>query len=121
VAALAFAQSRLIGPVAWWRGRREPLTSRLARLLNDRDSARVIGRAYLQKYAEGADCDVVLDQLVRDIAGFGGSVAPAGDKELKAAVEARIRQDFADDRVVKLEGWILSGTEARLCALTTLA
>ena len=120
-AVLVLAQPGLIGRAPWWRRRQEPLTSRFARLLNDRDSARVIGRAYLHEYARGADGDVLLGQILRDMAGGGGRIAWAGDEELKAAVEARIRQDFADDRVVKLEGWILSRTEARLCALTTLA
>jgi hypothetical protein len=31
-----------------------------------------------------------------------------------------IRSDFEADRVVEVDGWILSPTEARLYALTTL-
>jgi hypothetical protein len=36
-------------------------------------------------------------------------------------LQRRIRQDFVEEKVVKLQGWILSATEARLCALTALA
>ena len=34
---------------------------------------------------------------------------------------ARVREDFAAGRVVMLDGWMLSVTEARLCARTLLA
>ena len=33
---------------------------------------------------------------------------------------AAVRQDFREGRSVQVEGWILSRTEAELCALTLL-
>jgi hypothetical protein len=33
----------------------------------------------------------------------------------------RVRRDFAEGRTVELEGWVLSRTEARQCALFSLA
>jgi len=36
-------------------------------------------------------------------------------------ITARVRQDFAEDAVVSIEGWLLSLTEARLYALVALS
>jgi len=35
----------------------------------------------------------------------------------RAQLAARVREDFAAGRIVMLDGWMLSATEARLCAL----
>ncbi len=40
---------------------------------------------------------------------------------LRASVGARIRRDFADGEVVSVDGWLLSVTEARLCAFAARA
>jgi hypothetical protein len=81
----------------------------------------VIGLAYLQRYAQKADSQVLLNQIMLNMASSAERLTVAGDEELKALLQRRIHQDFADDKVVKLHGWILSTTEAQLCALTTLA
>ena len=36
-------------------------------------------------------------------------------------LDEQIRDDFAADRIVVVNGWVLSETEARLCALYSLA
>jgi hypothetical protein len=48
-------------------------------------------------------------------------LSTAADHELISTLQQQIRQDYVEERVVKLQGWILSVTEARLCALTALA
>jgi hypothetical protein len=48
-------------------------------------------------------------------------LSTAADHELILTLQQQIRQDYIEERVVKLQGWILSVTEARLCALTALA
>lgn len=48
-------------------------------------------------------------------------LAAAGTREMSTLINDRIRQDFEAEQVVKVQGWVLSITEARLCALSALA
>ena len=48
--------------------------------------------------------------------GYGDDLAA-----LRRELSAAIRRDFSAERTTSLDGWILSQTEARLCALVTLA
>jgi hypothetical protein len=59
-----------------------------------------IGAAYLRNYPFDGLADV------RSVARLP-----------RAQLTARVRGDFAAGRIVVLEGWMLSATEARLCAL----
>ena len=42
------------------------------------------------------------------------------DKALRIQLAKLIRDDFADRRLASVDGWLLSSTEAKLCALTYL-
>ena len=108
-----------------WRDGEGSLHGRLAALFHHQASARTIGRSYLQQCPPESDVRCLLAGIVAGPANdrFSGRtdrLSTAGDRELMLALQHRIRQDFVEERVVKLEGWILSVTEARLCALTTL-
>jgi hypothetical protein len=65
------------------------------------ESAAVIGRAYL----EIAPDDAAASRLL------------PGDHD---ALRERIVDDFASGRTVRIDGWILAVTEARLCAAVAL-
>jgi hypothetical protein len=83
----------------------------LIRLLPGIGDAAVVGREYLAAHpaeADGAD----LLRYFRSLAGD-----PAA---LRAVIGARLRQDFADGETVRVRGWVLARTEARLCALCAL-
>lgn len=109
------------GQTSGWRDQHDELAARLAALFSQPQSAAAIGQAYLQQYAHEADALRLHRLIVRDVVQQGAGLRDAGDAELKSLLQQRIWQDFADDRVVKLNGWILSVTEARLCALAALA
>ncbi len=117
-AGLALSPSR---QTSGWRDRHDELGARLAALFSQPRSAAVIGQAYLQQYAQEADALRLHHLIARDVAQQGAGLHYAGDAELRDLLQQRIWQDFADDRVVKLNGWILSVTEARLYALAALA
>ena len=76
-------------------------------------SARAIGEAYLD--AGHAD-EKSAERLVWLIFGGHPSVVITGT-EIRAFIGERLRRDFAAGAVVRLDGWMLSVTEARLCAL----
>jgi hypothetical protein len=86
--------------------------------LADLESARAIGRAHLA--AQPARADVAA--LVMDLAGSGVPIdVPIYRSGLaRRQLRAQIRQDFADERIGVVDGWCLSLTELRLCALAAL-
>ena len=91
---------------------RDLLHGRLAALFHHQASARTIGRTYLQQHPLETNVHHLLEEIV---------ASPANDRELMVVLQQRIQKDFVEERVVKLDGWILSVTEARLCAPTALA
>jgi len=100
--------------------REEPLSDALAAFFADPEHARVVGRAFLEAHPEEGDAD----SLARRIAGGERDdwrARVADPPALAASVRARHRLDFEHGRVVRVHGWVLSETEARLCALAALA
>lgn len=79
-------------------------------LLQDQEAARAIGVRYREGFPEARDRIA----LIADIEASLGR-GPVNSRKL----EQRIRQDFADENTIILDGWVLSRTEARLCALAT--
>ena len=74
----------------------------LEALFSDMSAARAIGAAYLRSHGtDGIDLAIV--------------------ENLKSAIAARVRDDFANARVVSVDGWLLAETEVRLCAVACLA
>ena len=88
--------------------------ARLVGIFRHQESARAVGRAYLRLAPEEADPARLLALI------HPGDAAALAEAELRRAVAARQREDFACRRTVLLDGWVLSRTEARLCALAEL-
>jgi hypothetical protein len=89
--------------------------------LRSAESARVVGRAYLATHPDEADPARLL-AAIEAAGGIGRSVArqPIDPAALARAVAEAVRDDFLDRRTVRVEGWVLARTEARLCALAAL-
>jgi hypothetical protein len=87
-------------------------------LLGDLESARAIGRAHLAERSDQADVAV----LLRELADSGMPIeAPIQRGRLAPhRLRVQIRQDFAGERIGIVDGWRLSLTELRLCALAAL-
>jgi hypothetical protein len=96
----------LVAPLGIWRraepnrDEREDILIGLAEL----PGVRLVGEGYLAARPEEAT-PVRLQRAVGRL----------------ADLEARIRDDFEHGRIVRIEGWALSVTEARLCSLALLA
>jgi hypothetical protein len=108
------AASAVIGPAAigQFLVRVAPDDARALRdLVSRRESAAALGRTYLRLHHEEADAD----RLVSLILARGN-----GAHHLGTHVASRIKADFDAGRVVSLEGWLVSPTEARLYALCAL-
>ena len=84
------------------------------------ESAKAIGSEYLRQYPQDANVDVLLDQIASRLAANDVGLFSITDQSLREQLDGMVRADFAIDRIVKLHGWVLSATEARLCALAAL-
>ncbi len=120
--ALAACGSMLAAP-AVARGAAQPtastraLPSSRAFFAGRADAVRAIGAAYLRQLGSGTDRASILD------AAPAALEAIARGRDERGAVRRltrAVRDDFTRGRTVQLEGWILSRTEAELCALTLL-
>jgi len=93
---------------------------RLAGVLRHPDSAALLGRLYLDRNPQEANAA----RLVTLIGATRGPALPAvteaPDESLRSGLEERIRNDFINSDTVTVDGWLLSITEARLCALVSL-
>jgi hypothetical protein len=111
-------------PLRPWRALIEvttpPLGVRLTELLGRRDSARVVGREYLRSTSGGLSSRELVDAITSELPGGREAASAASRSELHEMLAARVRKDFEDELTVNLRGWIVSRTEARLCALTAL-
>ena len=89
-----------------------PVNPGLLNILKDEDTIFNIGSSYLKVNPAERN----LKRLRRKI------YAEDGKEELESAdeIEKVIRNDFAAGRIIQLNGWILSVTEARQCALFAL-
>jgi hypothetical protein len=81
------------------------------------DAARAVGEAYLRQLGRDSTRESI-------VAAARGALAVIDRERDQAAAIHRlvraVRDDFARGRTVQLEGWILSRTEAEICALTLL-
>jgi len=74
-------------------------------LFSDLGSAKRIGARYLKSYPHEANRDRLLSSVA----------------EHRSALMLAIRSDYRSGRTLEIEGWQLSLTEARICALAALS
>ena len=81
------------------------------------DAVRAVGEAYLRSLGR----DTTRESIVAAARGALKSIERARDQPgaIRALVRA-VRDDFERGRSLQLEGWILSRTEAEICALALL-
>ena len=100
--------------------RAERAAERLVGSLRNRASAAAVGREYLKTAPSEASLVRLLGYLGRAPDGRAQAAGILDRDRLRADIAAREKQDFEERNVVVLRGWILSRTEARLCALAAL-
>lgn len=98
----------------------DPLTLKLASYHFNRASAKRIGETYLRSIPSEADIPLLVSLICpadrERIIEFETADLIGCRKLLKR----RLRQDFENGQMVDVQGWILSKTEIRLCALAAL-
>ena len=118
LAAAGAAAAAAIGPGAlillidrMWKD--DAAVAAIRALITHRADADQLGRAYLAMHRDERSSAALLRHLL-------GPMPPASAAETPGRIAARIRADYRAARTVTVEGWILSRTEARLCALVAL-
>lgn len=92
---------------------------RLAKVFGHPDSARRVGMEYLRKRPQDADIRVLIRHLVPDPRRL--QALRACDREtLGRFLAESMRRDFQRGKIMSVDGWILSETELRVCALSAL-
>jgi hypothetical protein len=74
-----------------------------------------IGQSYLRCTPREAD-----PKMLNAVLFAGHGSVPQDEEALRAFVTRRIREDFTHGRIAEVQGWLLSQTEARLCALVAI-
>ena len=98
----------------------DPITVRLADFLKDAKSANVIGQPYLDAVPGENDPDIIVRSIEMNHPVITSKLRTASTSETKALIAKMVTEDFSTGETIQLHGWILSRTEARLCALTSL-
>lgn len=96
------------------------LSAKLASVFYDRKSATVIGLEYLRRTPMEADARQLTNLICARWQGRYDDIAHADTARIKERLLRQQREDFEKGRIVNVQGWILSETEARLCALAAL-
>jgi hypothetical protein len=117
--AALLAAEQAGAPMPWAR-QHDRLVPRLLGVFQHTESARVVGKEYLRAYPHEADASQLADTIAAAVPGGARAILGAPAAELRALLDHTTRADFAAERVVTLQGWILSATEARLYALAAL-
>lgn len=98
----------------------EEFARRLSETFGDPPSRRAIGRAYLQQRPADADAGVLLEAIRASRLLGGLDLDGLTRSERRSWLARQIQDDFRSGRIVAVRGWMLSLTEARLCALACL-
>lgn len=110
---------RSVGSWPFWQTS-QSRSERLAALLKHEESARIVGREYLRVVPAEASRGVLTARVAERLPGGLRTVDTAPDSRLHELLLHSTVRDFEDERTVELRGWLLSRTEARLCALAAL-
>lgn len=102
------------------RSVRDPAASRLVDVLASQESAAIVGREYLRRVPGEANVQVLLGSICSAWPGRGAELLETDTEMLRALLHQQRREDFEHGRVVNVGGWVLSATEARVCAMTAI-
>lgn len=102
-------------------GPADQLSDRLSKVFDCRESASVIGQEYLRIAPKEAHKTVLLDLMCQGSLSNQERLLVSDIPAARSVLQEWIRKDFELGRTVLVNGWFLSQTETRLCALTALS
>ncbi|MGH1482754.1 MAG: hypothetical protein ACRBM6_29270 [Geminicoccales bacterium] len=101
-----------------------PATAKIAdnllRVYADRNSASIVGTAFLQSLSERPNMDQLVRGLVSNLDLSTEKALAFSPSELRQHLKGITSTEFDRGQTAKVQGWVLAKTEAWLCALATL-
>lgn len=101
------------------RAQTHVLAPRLLACLSRRTSARLLGERYLLEAPQETDAALIATRIAGS-ARRARALATMDTSSLRRLLAEQQRRDFAAGRTVNVNGWVLSRTEAQLCALAAI-
>jgi hypothetical protein len=98
----------------------ETAAGKLVSVLRHRSSAKLIGLNYIKSVPEEADVTRLLTLITHSTDPGVGFPIRASAAAQGNWLQKKLQDDFAHGRTVIVNGWLLSITEARICALAAL-
>jgi hypothetical protein len=78
-----------------------------------------LGEYYQKQIPDESNKNILISLLLRNY--DGKNISESSDNLLiQNSLKHRIKQDFVKNKIIVIDGWILSKTEARQCALYSL-
>jgi hypothetical protein len=99
----------------------DTFAGRATAFIDDLGAARRLGRSYLEANPAEAGERQLERLLVEASSEWRAARGPVDVETMRALVRRDARRDFAEDRLVAVDGWYLARTEARLAALSLYA
>ena len=97
------------------------IINNLINVIEEKDSAREIGLYYLEKFIDSSDVRSLVKFILGNTVAITKNIVELNNPfELKRLIFRNIKNDFSQERVINVDGWILSITEVKLCALIAL-
>jgi hypothetical protein len=93
---------------------------RLLRAFSNHESAAELGRAYLATAPREGSPTVLVELITAKLPAGSAELRTADDGQIRSLLAQQVKEDFSSGNSVAVDGWIISKTEARLCALATL-
>lgn len=114
---VALCAGSVVFPWACGGPRRARDRAEIEELAKEFAEAGGIGEMYLEVTPEESSAGRLLDALLDEI----GSLPSTEDGSVRERLRLAARRDFAEGRIIDLDGWRLARTELRLYALAHLS
>ncbi len=92
---------------------------RMMKVLNHPEKAREIGAMYLRQTGSGVlpSFEQLTLDLMKTLQLNPDALSSKILRTIRSRLSKQVRQDFAEENIIILQGWMLSETELKLCAL----
>lgn len=121
---LVLSGTALVGGGLWYKKimHTRAIAEQLVYFLDYPEIAVVVGQGLLDsdETLYNISLDEMIDRLLRDIGLNKEQLPEITHGQLLKILHRQVRTDFSDERIVLINGWVLSRTEAQLCSIQTL-
>jgi len=98
----------------------EDVIQKLLYSIADKDSAKSIGNKYLSTREEERNLFLLLEKIIHPKITNKINLNKVNRNDVLILLNEVFMDDFSNEQIVKVDGWIFSETEARLCALSCI-